>query len=99
MLRPLVNNVLIRPEAAPETTASGLHLVEHWRPENLGTVIATGPYSETECPECLHRHSVPMSVEVGDTVLFPQNAGQEVTVGEDRYLLLRETDLIAVWED
>ena len=41
-LRPLGDRVLIRPDAAPTQTQSGLHLVEHWPDEVSGTVIAVG---------------------------------------------------------
>ena len=41
-LRPLRDRVLIQPEASPTQTASGLHLIEHWKPEQMGTVIAVG---------------------------------------------------------
>lgn len=41
-LRPLGDRVLIRPDAAPTQTESGLHLVEHWPDEVSGTVIAVG---------------------------------------------------------
>lgn len=99
MLHPLRHHVLIKPEKAPDRTESGLHLVEHWRPENLGEVVATATYSDTTCPDCGVRVFVPMEVKVGDTVVFPQEAGQEVSVDGDRYLIMREEDLIAVWED
>ena len=41
-LRPLGDRVLIRPDQPPQQTASGLHLAEHWKPEQTGTVIAVG---------------------------------------------------------
>lgn len=42
ILRPLGDRVLIRPEPAPTETESGLQLVEHWKPEQVGTVTAVG---------------------------------------------------------
>jgi co-chaperonin GroES (HSP10) len=41
-LTPLGDRVLIRPDQAPQQTESGLHLVEHWKPEQTGTVVAVG---------------------------------------------------------
>lgn len=41
-LKPLGNRVLIKPAETPKQTASGLHLAEHWKPEQLGTVVAVG---------------------------------------------------------
>lgn len=43
MLRPIGNRILVKPEANDDTTASGLVLVEHRKPETMGTVIAVGP--------------------------------------------------------
>lgn len=42
MLKPLGDRVLIRPDIAPTMTPSGLHLAEHAKPEQMGTVIAVG---------------------------------------------------------
>ena len=46
MLHPIGHRVLVKPEKAPEQTESGLHLVEHAKPEQLGTVMSIGdsPY-------------------------------------------------------
>ena len=45
MLRPIGNRVLVKPEANDDTTDSGLILVEHRKPETMGTVVAVGPCS------------------------------------------------------
>ena len=95
MLRPLTNNVLIRPEAAPERTESGLHLVEHWRPENMGEVVATSSRASVSCPECGARVFIPMQVKPGDTIIFPLEAGQELRLDGERYLLMKESDVLA----
>jgi chaperonin GroES len=39
----------------------------------------------------------PLSLRVGDRVIFSSYAGDEITVGEDQYLLLRESDVLAVY--
>lgn len=95
-LRPLTNNILIRPERAPEQTESGLHLVEHWVPENIGEVIAVSSRVETHCPECGERVFVAPSVRVGDTVIFPSEVGQELRIDGERLLLMKDSDLLAV---
>lgn len=48
MLRPIGNRILVKPEPNDDTTESGLILVEHRKPETMGTVIAVGP-----CPHPL----------------------------------------------
>jgi chaperonin GroES len=98
MLQPLTNNILIRPEKAPEQTESGLHLVEHWAPENMGEIIAIATQAATRCPSCDCPVAQPMSVKVGDTVIFPLEAGQELRLDGERLLLMKETDLLAVVE-
>ena len=98
MLKPLTNNILIRPEKAPETTESGLIVVEHWAPENMGEIVAIADHGDTICPSCECRVATPLTVKVGDTVIFPLEAGQELTVDGERFLLMKETDLLAVVE-
>ena len=94
-LRPRSGRVLIRPEQAATQTASGLHLSEHWKPEQMGTVIAIGAAS---CARCRTTHAADFSV--GDRVLFAWNVGQELFVndGEERYIMLRVDDVLAVME-
>ena len=98
MLRPLTNKLLIRPEKAPEQTESGLHLVEHWKPENVGEIVAVPERTDAVCAECGHRMFFQPTVKVGDTVIFPLEVGQELTVNGERFLLMKETDLSAVYE-
>lgn len=42
MLQPIGDRVLIKPDVPADTTASGLHLVQHWKPENCGEIVAVG---------------------------------------------------------
>lgn len=89
-LTPLSDRVLIRPDSAPTMTASGLHLAEHWKPEQTGTVVAVGNLTPSQR----------VDVKVGDYVIFSWQAGQEIWVndGEERYLLMRALDVLAVIE-
>jgi len=132
-LRPLGENVLIKPIANETETDSGLVLVEHRKPETMGTVIAVGPCEHPRrdeaaaCADAVYEAidsygfesdtprgqqleetvrllreltaSSPL-VKAGDTVIFPWTAGREVTIddGDDRYLLMRESDILAVLE-
>jgi chaperonin GroES len=98
MLRPLTDRILIKPDVAPDTTESGLHLVQHWTPENSGEVVAVPERSDAYCPECGARVFAVPSVKVGDVVIFSPNSGQEVRVDGDRYLLMRDTDILCILE-
>ena len=95
-LTPLTDRILVKPEEADNTTASGLVLIRDYAPENVGTVVAIPERAGHDCPECGTRVFTPPSVKVGDTVLFGYDAGQEITLDEARYFLIRDADLIAV---
>lgn len=98
MLKPLTDRILIKPDTMPDTTDSGLVLVRDYTPENSGTVVAIPERARATCAECSASVFVEPSVKVGDTVLFGYDAGQEVAIDSERYLLIRDTDLIAVLE-
>lgn len=98
MLTPLTDRILIQPDDPPDTTESGLVLVQDAPPENVGTVVAVPGRCSTLCPECGTKVFAVPSVKVGDTVLFGYDAGQEVRIDDVRYLLIRDADLIAVLE-
>lgn len=84
--KPLGDRILIQPEARPTMTETGLHLVEHWKPEVTGTVVAVGP-------------SVREPLAAGDFVIFSWQVGQEVFLNRERFILMREADVSAVIVD
>lgn len=95
-LRPLFDKVLVTSSSKEETTASGLVLPDtasKERPEQ-GTVIAVGPGRYDEDGE----KRIPMSVKVGDKVVFKKYSPDEVKVEDKEYLVLSESDIIAVIE-
>jgi co-chaperonin GroES (HSP10) len=96
MLTPLADRILIKPDTPDDTTDSGLVMVRDYAPENAGTVVAVPERCGHLCPECGSKVFAPPSVQVGDTVLFGYDAGQEITIDDARYLLIRDADLIAV---
>jgi co-chaperonin GroES (HSP10) len=96
VITPLYDRILIRPELAPDTTDSGLHLVRDWTPEHHGTVVALPATVQQTCPDCGGTVPGSPSVQIGDVVAFSIEAGQELTIDEERYLLIRDRDLIAV---
>lgn len=94
MLKPLGDRVLIKPDPRPTQTESGLHLVESWQPDNMGEIVAVGP--GRACEEC--GCGLTLSVKVGDFVQFSPLSGQDITVDGERYVLMREADLLTVYE-
>ena len=85
---PLGDRVLIRPAERPTQTESGLHLTEHRKPDTAGWVISVG--------EGTHRQPC---VKSGDYVLFSWQSGQEFWMDDERLLIMRESDLLAVIEE
>ncbi len=83
-LAPLGGRVLIKPLQPPDTTDSGLVLVQDWKPETMGEILAV-PETGAE-------------VAVGDVVLFSWQDGQDVLIEGERVLLLHQDDLLAVVE-
>ena len=84
---PLGDRVLIRPEERPEQTESGLHVVEHRKPHTAGWVVSIGGLVRDP------------SVAVGDYVLFSWQSGQLFELADERYLIMRESDILAVVEE
>jgi len=86
-ISPLHDRVIIKPAAAEEKTAGGIIIPDTAKEKpQRGTVIAAGPGKKDE----------PMSVKTGDTVLYGKYAGTEISVEGDDYLIMRESDILAV---
>ena len=98
MIQPLGDRILIKPESNPTETESGLHLVEHRKPETMGEVVKVPERIGYDCSECGHRLYRVSEVQVGDTVIFSWTSGQEVFIDDERYLLMRESDIMGVLE-
>lgn len=84
---PLSGRVLIEPIEPDRTTESGLVLVEDRKPETMGIVVA------------VDADATDHQVSVGDTVLFSWVSGQEIMLDDARYLIMPETDLLAIVEE
>lgn len=94
-IKPLGNNVVLKPWSAEETTASGIFLpdtADKEKPEK-GEVLAVGPGKTGE-----NGKIVPMSVKVGDKVMFKKYSPDEIKIDNEEYLLVSESDILAVLE-
>lgn len=90
-LKPLDDRIVVRPNAAEERTASGLVIPDTAKEKpQQGEVIAVGP-GRTEDGK-----RVPMEVKAGDKVLYGKYSGTEVTIDGDQFLILRESDILAI---
>ena len=91
-LKPLSDRVVVRPKAREETTSSGIVLPDTAKEKpQEGTIEAAGPGRLLE-----DGTRVPMTVKVGDNVLYAKYAGTEYKSDGTEYLILRESDLLAV---
>ena len=86
-LKPLADRVIIEAAPAEEKTASGIIIPDTAKEKpQKGKVIAIGTGKKDE----------PMTVKVGDTVLYGKYSGTEIQVDGKEYLIMRENDIFAV---
>ena len=86
MIKPLADRVLIEPKEAETKTASGIYIPDTAKEKpQQGTVLAAGPGKKDE----------PMEVKVGDQVLYGKYSGTEVTVEDKKYLIVKQSDILA----
>ena len=87
MIKPLADRVLIQPKEAETKTASGLYIPDTAKEKpSEGKVLAVGPGKKDE----------PMEVKVGDEVIYAKYSGTEVTVDEVKYLIVKQSDILAI---
>ena len=85
-IKPLADRVLVQPAAAEEKTASGLYIPDTAKEKpQKGTVVAVGNGKKDE----------PLTVKVGDTVLYGKYSGTELSVEGKDFLIMRESDIFA----
>jgi len=90
-LKPLGDRVLVKPLVEEEVTKSGIIVPDTAKEKpQRGEIIAVGPGRLDE--EGKH---IAMEVKKGDKVLYAKYAGTEVKIGDDEYLILRESDILA----
>jgi chaperonin GroES len=86
-ITPLHDRVIVKPAPAEEKTAGGIIIPDTAKEKpQRGTVMAAGPGKKDE----------PMSVKTGDTILYGKYAGTEVNFDGEDYLIMRESDILAV---
>jgi chaperonin GroES len=91
-LKPLGDRVVVKPKAKEDMTRSGIVLPDtaSEKPQE-GTVLSVGPGRLLDSGK-----RVDLEVKEGDTVLFAKYAGTEVKLESEEYLVIRESDLLAV---
>lgn len=85
--KPLADRVLIEPSPAEQVTASGIIIPDTAKEKPLkGKVIAVGTGKADE----------PMTVKVGDSVMYGQYSGTEIKMNGETYLIMRESDIYGI---
>jgi chaperonin GroES len=88
---PLADRVVIKALEETESMRGGLYIPDTAKEKpQQGEIVAVGPGRFDEGKR------VPMDVKVGDKVLYGKYSGTEVTLDGDQYLILRESDVLAV---
>ena len=86
-IKPLADRVVVEPLAAETKTASGIYIPDTAKEKpQQGKVVAVGKGTKDE----------PMTVKVGDTVLYGKYSGTELKLDGGDYLIMRESDIFAV---
>ncbi len=92
-LKPLDDRIVVQPNEAEQTTASGLVIPDTAKEKpQQGKVLAVGPGKRTENTGEL----IPLGIDVGQTVLYSKYGGTEVTVDGDDLLILSSRDVLAI---
>jgi chaperonin GroES len=86
-IQPLADRVVIEPSSAEEKTSGGIIIPDTAKEKpQRGTVVAVGPGKKDE-------H---LTVKEGDVVLYGKYAGTEINIGTTDYLIMRESDIVAI---
>lgn len=93
-LRPLADRVVVRRLESETITTGGIVIPDSAAEQpNQGEVIAVGPGSRLDSGDI-----IPLTVKTGDRVLFGKYASNEITIGGEEVLILKESDIYAVIE-
>lgn len=90
-LYPLGDKIVVKQQAAEETTKGGIILTTAAKEKpQEAEVIAVGPGGIIDGKE------VKMEVKVGDKVIYSKYSGTEVKLGEEEYIIVRQSDVLAI---
>ncbi len=92
-IKPINDKVVVKPISQDEVTKSGIVLpdtVDKERPEK-GEVIAVGEGKPLD-----NGQRMPMSVKIGDTVMFKKYSPDEIKIDDEEYLVISEGDILAI---
>lgn len=86
-VKPLADRVLVKPAAAEQMTVAGIIIPDTAKEKPVkGEVIAVGVGKKDE----------PMTVKIGDQVLYGKYSGTEINIEGEDYLIMKESDIYAI---
>jgi chaperonin GroES len=84
---PLHDRVIVKPAPAEEKTAGGIIIPDTAKEKpQRGIIVAAGPGKKDE----------PVTVKIGDSVLYGKYSGTEIQIEGDDFLIMRESDILAI---
>jgi chaperonin GroES len=93
-LKPLADRLVVEPTEREDVTASGIYVPETAKEKpQEGKVIAVGPGRQDD-----EGKRIPMDIAVGDRVLYAKYGGTELKLEDKKYLILKESDILAILE-
>jgi chaperonin GroES len=91
-IQPLADRVVVQPMEDTEQMRGGLYIPDTAKEKPMqGTIVAVGPGKLSD-----ENERIAPDVAVGDTVLYGKYSGTEVSVAGEDYLILRESDVLAI---
>jgi chaperonin GroES len=91
-IKPLADRVVIKPNTAEEKTKGGIIIPDTAKERPVvGEIVAVGPGRKGDDGKL-----IPVDVKVGDKVMYGKYSATEVTIEGQEYLVMRESDIIAV---
>ena len=86
-IKPLADRLVVQPQEAETKTASGLYIPDTAKEKpQRGKIVAVGSGKKDE----------PMELKEGDMVLYGKYAGTEINVDNEEYLIMRQSDVLAI---
>ncbi len=91
-LKPLGDRVVVKPSGEKERTKGGIVLPDTAKEKpQEGEIVAVGSGKKTDDGKV-----IPLSLKVGDKVLYGKYSGTEITIDDEEYLIVREDDVMAI---
>lgn len=91
-VKPMEDRILLKPMEAEQKTAGGIIIPDNAKEKpQKGEVIAVGPGKTNDKGQ-----KIEMALKKGDKVLYGKYSGTEITIEGQEYLIVRESDVLAI---